>query len=43
MRQSLAVAWARAADPDAPLRGVPGVTWTPVAVRVEHLHARARG
>ena len=43
VKESLAVAWARAADPYAPLRGVPGVTWTPAAVSVEQVYARARG
>jgi hypothetical protein len=41
--QSLAVAWARAADPYAPLRDVPGVMWTPAAVSVERVCARVRG
>ncbi len=43
VKQSLAEAWVRAADPYAPLRGVPGVTWTPAAVSVEQVYARARG
>jgi hypothetical protein len=37
---SLAVAWQRAADPFKPLRSIPGITWRPVNVDVEHLPAR---
>ncbi|HZM84829.1 MAG TPA: hypothetical protein VFC19_54600 [Candidatus Limnocylindrales bacterium] len=38
--QSLAAAWQRAADPYEPLRAIPGITWTPVQVSVEHQPAR---
>jgi hypothetical protein len=38
---SMAVAWQRAADPFAPLRSIPGITWKPGRVVVEHLPARA--
>ncbi len=37
---SLALAWQRAADPFAPLRSIPGITWRPITVDVEHLPAR---
>ena len=40
---SLAVAWQHAADPFAPLRSIPGTTWRPGQVNVEHLPARAVG
>ena len=36
----LAVAWQRAADPFAPLRSIPGLSWRPLSVEVEHLPAR---
>jgi len=39
---SLAAAWQHAADPFGPLRHIPGITFTPVEVSVEHLHARPR-
>jgi hypothetical protein len=39
---SLSAAWQHAADPYAPLRHIPGITFTPVEVSVEHLHARPR-
>lgn len=38
---SLPVAWPRASDPFAPLRSVPGITWKPGRVVVEHLPAKA--
>lgn len=38
---SLAVAWQHAADPYAPLRSIPGISWQPASVEVEHLPARA--
>jgi hypothetical protein len=38
--ESLAVAWRWAAEPYAPLRAIPGITWTPVQVTVEHKPAR---
>lgn len=38
--ESLAVAWARATDPFAPLRSIPGIAWRPGQVDVEHLPAR---
>lgn len=37
---SLAVAWQRAADPFAPIRSIPGISWRPVKVDVERLPAR---
>ena len=40
---SLAVAWQRAADPFAPLRAIPGITWEPGPVIVEHVPARTAG
>jgi hypothetical protein len=40
--ESLAAAWNRAADPSAPLRDVPGVTWTCREVTVEQILARDR-
>jgi hypothetical protein len=42
INHSLAAAWQHAADPYAPLRHIPGITFTPVEVSVEHLHARPR-
>lgn len=38
--QSLATAWRWAAEPYAPLRVIPGISWTPVQVTVEHKPAR---
>jgi hypothetical protein len=38
---SLEVAWQHAADPFAPLRSIPGITWQPGHVQVEHQPARA--
>ncbi len=38
--ESLAVAWARAADPFAPLRSIPGIAWRPGQVDVEHVPPR---
>lgn len=40
---SLAIAWQHAADPFAPLGSIPGTTWRPGQVNVEHLPARAVG
>ncbi len=40
IEESLAIAWQRAADPYAPLRSIPGITWQPRTVDVEHLPAR---
>ncbi len=40
---SLEVAWRHAADPFAPLRCIPGTTWRPGQVVVEHLPARQAG
>lgn len=37
---SLALAWQRAADPFAPLHSIPGITWRPVSVNIEHVPAR---
>ncbi len=37
---NLALAWQRAADPFAPLRSIPGITWRPVSVDVVHLPVR---
>lgn len=37
---SLALAWQRATDPFAPLRSIPGITWRPKTVDIEHLPAR---
>lgn len=37
---SLAVAWQRAADSFAPLRSIPGISWRPGQVDVEHVPAR---
>jgi hypothetical protein len=39
---SLSVAWQRAADSFAPLRSIPGISWRPVSVEVEHVSARKR-
>ncbi len=39
---SLAVAWQCAADPFAPLRQVPGISWEPGPVEVRHLPRRQR-
>jgi hypothetical protein len=41
--RSFAAAWNRAADPYAPMTGIPGVVWTPVEVTVEQVLARSRG
>ncbi len=41
VQNSLAAAWNRAADPYAPLRGVPGITWIGRDVTVEQVLARA--
>ena len=38
---SLAAAWRRAADPCAPMTGIPGVTWTCIKVAVEQVLARS--
>ena len=38
---SLATAWQHAADPYAPLRSIPGISWEPASVEVERLPARA--
>lgn len=38
---SLAVAWRHAPNPFAPLHSIPGITWHPGQVKVEHLKARA--
>lgn len=37
---SLAIAWQRAADPFAPLRTIPGISWRPGQVNVEHVRPR---
>jgi hypothetical protein len=37
---SLAAAWQRAAPPFAPLRRIPGITWSPVETVVAHVPAR---
>lgn len=42
IRDSLAVAWQHAADPYAPLRSIPGISWQPKQVAVHHLPRRAR-
>jgi hypothetical protein len=42
INHSLAAAWQHAADPYVPLRRIPGITFTPIEVSVEHLHARSR-
>jgi hypothetical protein len=36
--RSLAAAWRYAVDPFAPMRSIPGITWRPLNVDVEHLH-----
>jgi hypothetical protein len=41
VQNSLEAAWNRAADPYAPLRVVPGITWTGRGVTVEQVLARA--
>jgi hypothetical protein len=41
VQNSLAAAWNRAVDPYAPLRGIPGITWTGREVTVEQVLARA--
>lgn len=38
---SLAVAWRLAADPFEPLRSIPGITWRPRQIDVEHVPAMA--
>lgn len=38
---SLGVAWQHGADPYAPLDSIPGITWRPGQVKVQHLGARA--
>ncbi|GAA0913416.1 hypothetical protein [Virgisporangium aurantiacum] len=38
---SLAAAWRWAAEPYTPLHHIPGITWTPVDVAVEHRPARS--
>jgi hypothetical protein len=42
IEESFAAAWHWAAEPYGPLRGVPGVGWTPVEVTVEQIPARSR-
>ena len=39
---SFAAAWQWAADPCAPMTGIPGVIWTCVEVAVEQVLARSR-
>lgn len=39
---SFAAAWQWAANPCAPMTGIPGVTWTCVEVAVEQVLARSR-
>ena len=41
IRGSLALAWQHAADPFAPLREIPGITWQPGQVAVRHVPRRA--
>ncbi len=41
IKNSLAVAWQHAADPFRPVDSIPGITWRPGQVNVEHLRARA--
>jgi len=41
-RPALAVAWQWAAEPYAPLRRIPGITWNPIDVAVQHRSARSR-
>jgi hypothetical protein len=38
---SLAAAWQWAAEPYAPLRRIPGITWNPIDVAVQHRPARS--
>jgi hypothetical protein len=40
--RSFAAAWNRAADPYAPMTGIPGVVWTPVEVTAKQVLARSR-
>lgn len=40
--RDLAPAWHWAADPHAPLTGIPGVSWTPLEVTVRQVYARSR-
>ena len=40
--ESFAAAWQHAADPFAPIRDIPGITWQPAQVAVEHVPARSR-
>lgn len=40
--ESLVTAWQCAIDPFAPIRAVPGITWQPGAVEIQHVPARAR-
>jgi hypothetical protein len=42
VKRSFAAVWNRAADPYAPMTGIPGVVWTPVEVTVEQVLARSR-
>jgi hypothetical protein len=42
IENSIAAAWNHAAEPYAPLRRIPGISWTPVDVRVEHIPAAER-
>jgi hypothetical protein len=42
VERSFAAAWNWAADPYAPMTGIPGVAWTPVEVTVEQVLARSR-
>lgn len=42
IEESFAAAWQWAADPCAPMAGIPGVTWTCVEVAVEQVFARSR-
>jgi hypothetical protein len=39
---TIAAAWRHAVEPYAPLRAIPGITWRPVEVSVEHVPARRR-
>lgn len=41
--EDLALAWQQAADPFAPLRAIPGITWQPGRVEVHHVPAGRRG
>lgn len=38
---SLEVAWTRAADPFAPLQSIPGISWQPLSVDVQHAAAKS--